>query len=91
MIWWKMKSKDRLIVKYMIYMGIVILMLFDFGFLLISCSEKVIVGSDTPQSDTTMVVQHMASPSNPLLSSSTVEEHPSFGGMGEAISLVEDS
>ena len=86
-----MKSKDRLIVKYMMYMGIVILMLFDFGFLLISCSEKAIVGSDIPQSDKTVVVQYIASPSNPLIIPSTRDEHPSFGRIGEAISLVEDS
>jgi len=90
MIWWRIKKENRLIVKYIGYMGVVILLLFDLSFLLFSCTEQVKIDPDVLHSNTTIEVQHIASPSNPPLSPFTGEKHPSERGMGEAIPFVDD-
>ena len=65
MIKWRIKRENRMIVKYIGYMGIVIMFLFDLSFLLFSCTEQAKIGSDILHSNTTIEVQHIASPSTP--------------------------
>ena len=69
-------------------MGIVILLMFDLSFVLFSCTEQVKIDSDILHSNTTMEIQHIASPSKPPLSPFKGEEHPSERGMGEAFSFA---
>jgi len=89
MIWMKIKRKNRLIIKYIGYMGIVFLLMFDLSFILFSCTEDVKVDPDVLHSNTPIVVQQIAPPSNPPLSLYKGKENPLFGGMGEAIPSVE--
>ena len=86
----RVKRKDRLIMKYIGYMGITILLMFDLSFLLFSCTEDVKGDPDVLHSHPPMVVQHIAPPSKPPLSPYEGNENLLFGGMGEAIPFVND-
>ena len=90
MIWMRIKRENRLIMKYIGYMGITILMLFELSFILFSCTEEAKADPDILHSNTTLVAQPIAPPSNPPLSPFKGNENLLFGGMGEAIPFVTD-
>ena len=81
----KIKRKDRLIIKYIGYMAVVFLLMFDLSFILFSCTEEAKVDPAVLHSKAPVTVQQIVPPSEPPLSLYKEKENPLSGGMGEAI------
>jgi len=87
MIQWRLKREDRLKIRYIRNMGVGLLLLFDLTYLIFNYTEGVVAFHESHDTDQTMFVQIIASPSAPAITPSNGEEHPAISGMGEVIFL----
>ena len=63
MIWERIKRENRMAIRYIGYMSIVLLLIFDLNYLLISCTEKGVIEPDIPSTDI-LIIEYKTDPSD---------------------------